>query len=702
MCLSGCHSHPPIVSKSYCLTAGNPPTLYDCIDLAQRGGGFAGRIQISDLQAGNTAVYPHGFFERYSPRTALDIVSRVPGFVIDFGSDRRGFDDTGGNVLIDGERAQSKSGGLSEALERIPANRVERIELVTNPTMAVASGKTLIANVVLRPAESAGSWQLSQTRARDGSISPWLNGSYARPLGAWQTSSTIEAGVYRDPNVGSRERSDRSGAVTLREDERRANRFGKTSISFEAKRPSEDGGITVNARFSGDEYEADTLRAGFAGADSDAPAIQTRTSGFLEENRDAEFGVTYRRSILADWRLEALTLARWTEREETSQNLIETPDGMFVSGARSLARRENLEWIARPVITAPEWAGWRPEFGGELVYNRMDANLDLLLLSAGGVATPLVLPSANVIVDEWRAETFLNVSRTVMRDWTIDAGISLESSNIAVRGGAQASQQLAFIKPSVAVAWKPSDQLSIRGALRREAGQLDFHDFAASAELGADRTLGGNPALQPDTSTRLSFDVDYRVGNDVAVSFEMFHEWRQDVSEPIVLPSGDFGVGNAGDARVWGASLRASRSLPFGLRADARAVWQDASYRDAISGSVRPVSGFVPLTFGVELRQDFPGKALAWGARLSKEGVDEEYFVDERQSFDFGYQQSVYVETALPWGLKATLTVSELGQRQFTLRRSLFTPTRGGIQSGTEWRRFARGPDVTLAIERNF
>lgn len=650
--------------------------------------------------ADNTSVYASGFFEQYSPRTAFDLVSRVPGFVIDLGSDRRGFDDTGGNVLIDGARAQSKAGGLQEALERIPAKRVARVELITNPTMAAASGKTVIVNVVLRAAESAGTWQLSLARARDASVSPWLNASYAMPFGDWQMSMTGEIGAWRDPSVGSRVRRDRSGTVTLFEDERRDSLYENAALSLEAKRPSARGELTLNARLAGDTY--DNLRRGFASAAPDAPAGRTRTGEFLEDTRDAEIGVTYRRPLQTDWRLEALTLARWRKSEELSRNLIEAPAGAFFSGERSFATRESGEWIARSVITAPQWEGWRPEFGGELVYNRMDASLDLVTLASGGIATPLSLPSANVVVDEWRTEAFFKVSRTILRDWTIDAGLAFESSNIAVRGGARASEEIAFVKPSVAVAWKPSDKFSIRGALRREAGQLDFSAFAASAELGADRTFGGNPALRPDTSTRLSFDLDYRVGSDVAVSLEIFQEWRQDVSEPIVLPSGDFGEGNAGDARMWGASLRASRSLPFGLRADARASWQDATFRDNISGVERPVSGLVPLTYGIELRQDFSERGLAWGARLSKEGVPEDYFVAELQSFDRGYERSIYLETALPWGMKATLTVSEPSQRQFVLQRTFFTPTRAGAPSGSEVRRWERGPDVTLAIEQRF
>lgn len=666
------------------------------------GAAAPGTTEIAEPSVADTVIYPGEFFDRYSPRTVLDIVARVPGFAIDFGNDRRGFDDTGGNVLVNAARVQSKSGGLREALERIPARSVERIELITNPTMAAASGKTVIANVVLRVAEPAGTWKISTQRARDASVSPWLDASYTAPVGDWQVSVTGEVGAWRDPNAGSRVRRDAGGAATLFEEERRGSVYEKAVLSVEAKRTSADRELVFNARYADDTYDLDVLRRGFASAAFDMPASQIRTVAFVEDGRDAELGVTYRRPLWDDWRLEALTLMRSAEVGELSSSLIEAPANVFSSGARSLARRESGEWISRAVVTAPERAGWRPEFGGELVYNRMDAALDLVTLTAAGIATPVSLPSADVIVDEWRVETFINASRTVLRDWTIDAGVSFELSNIAVRGGAQASQKLAFMKPSIAVAWKPTDKLSLRGTLRREAGQLDFNDFAASAELGADRTFGGNPELRPDTSTRMSLDIDYRPGSDLAINLELFHDWKQDVSEPIVLPSGDFGVGNAGDARVWGASLRASRSLPFSLRADMSASWQDAAFRDNITGVTRPTSGLTPFTFEVRLRQDFPEHGLAWGAHLLKEGVVDDFFVAELQSIDFGYERSIYLEKMLPWEVKATLSVSEPSPRQFALQRTFFAPTRAGLPVGSEVRRWERGPDISLAIERRF
>src|SRR5258705_12742173 len=49
-----------------------------------------------------------GFFARYNPVTALDMVRQLPGFAIDNGDNLRGFGATAGNVLIDGQRPSTK------------------------------------------------------------------------------------------------------------------------------------------------------------------------------------------------------------------------------------------------------------------------------------------------------------------------------------------------------------------------------------------------------------------------------------------------------------------------------------------------------------------------------------------------------------------------------------------------------------------
>src|SRR5437763_15761853 len=88
-------------------------------------------------QASRTTVYDAAFFAKYAPRTAYDIVQRVPGFTLDLGAtqtqqgsvDVRGFAGTAGNVVINGQRPSTKAETLDVTLQRIPAQRVLRVEV---------------------------------------------------------------------------------------------------------------------------------------------------------------------------------------------------------------------------------------------------------------------------------------------------------------------------------------------------------------------------------------------------------------------------------------------------------------------------------------------------------------------------------------------------------------------------------------------
>ena len=75
----------------------------------------------------DTHVFRPGDFDQYSPRTAFDMVSRIPGFSIrEDNSGDRGLGQAEGNVLINGRRISGKSVTTREALERIPATNVRR------------------------------------------------------------------------------------------------------------------------------------------------------------------------------------------------------------------------------------------------------------------------------------------------------------------------------------------------------------------------------------------------------------------------------------------------------------------------------------------------------------------------------------------------------------------------------------------------
>lgn len=95
--------------------------------------------------------FPSAFFADARPNTAMDMVSRIPGFVFDGGAQVRGFSAGAGNVVIDGQRPTSKQDDLEQILRRIPAGQVERIDLIRGGDRVIdMQGRTLIANVVRR------------------------------------------------------------------------------------------------------------------------------------------------------------------------------------------------------------------------------------------------------------------------------------------------------------------------------------------------------------------------------------------------------------------------------------------------------------------------------------------------------------------------------------------------------------------------
>ena len=105
----------------------------------------------------DTRSYPATYFTPYNAVTAADMVSRIPGFELREGDERRGFGGSAGNLLINGERPSSKA-TPSDLLKRIPASDVARIDVVagTNAQSDVR-GQSQFVNVITRTTKKSAS-----------------------------------------------------------------------------------------------------------------------------------------------------------------------------------------------------------------------------------------------------------------------------------------------------------------------------------------------------------------------------------------------------------------------------------------------------------------------------------------------------------------------------------------------------------------
>ena len=86
----------------------------------------------SEAPANGAQRYTPSDFASFSPRTALDMVEKVPGFLIVTGTNggERGLGAATENVLINGERIANKSTDARSALQRIAASQVAYVDIV--------------------------------------------------------------------------------------------------------------------------------------------------------------------------------------------------------------------------------------------------------------------------------------------------------------------------------------------------------------------------------------------------------------------------------------------------------------------------------------------------------------------------------------------------------------------------------------------
>lgn len=123
--------------------------------------------------------YDYRYFQRFEPLTVGDMLKRIPG--LSFSSDvleydyvqLRGIGAQYTQILINGRRLPGGAGNRSIQVDRIPAEMVERIELIRSPTAAMGSeGVAGTLNIILKKGATyaGGSWRLGAQHFENGKI----------------------------------------------------------------------------------------------------------------------------------------------------------------------------------------------------------------------------------------------------------------------------------------------------------------------------------------------------------------------------------------------------------------------------------------------------------------------------------------------------------------------------------------------------
>ena len=555
-----------------------------------------------------TTSYDANFFAQYSPRSALDIVLRVPGFVLEEGnSDIRGSTAAAGNVVLNGARPSSKSESLSTLLSRIPANRVIRVEV--GPGSLYGSeyaGKSQVLNVTLSAEGGFDATVTASARTlRTGAVIPNLTGSATLKQGS--STFNLSAGTQNDDQAD--EGTDRitdPESGELIEKRRKFNRYRPETPYIAgswALEQAPDRAIHVNARYSHFSEDFDQVNRVYPVGE---PARDDRL--FMVAKEPAfEIGGDISRP-LAGGTIKLLGLAN-REKRESLDTILERIDGETVGGVEQGQDLREGETIGRLSWTRADLAGFAFEAGGEAAFNSLDADLNLFVFGEDGAKERIDLPIDHATVEEKRAEFYVKAGRQITDRLRIDAGVNYELSELKVRGDATADRVLKFLKPSLTFDWKTPGGWHAQLPARRTVAQLNFFDFISSAQLSDDRVNGGNANLQPQRAWEFRGTLDRPLFGSGLIKLDVGYDHISMLQDRILTEEGFDAPGNIGTGKRLFATLAIDAPLDrFGLsgtRAEFNTTLQRTRVHDPISDETRDFSNFFPSwQWYVEIRRD--------------------------------------------------------------------------------------------------
>ncbi len=619
-----------------------------------------GQIVPAAPQDSQIVDYPVSFFERYQPRTALDIVNQIPGFILNNGDIERGFGGAVGNVLINDRRPSAKQDIPSQILNRIPSNQVERVELIRGQVRNIdLQGHSIVANVILRAdAPATARWEGSMRY--NFSVFPLTFDAGVSISDRW---GDIEY------NAGIRGRSGSSGDDGT---DREYNSSGTlTETTFDRFNNRAYNGVgTLNAStWLGENFVQLNTELFVENRITHLSSHITPQLPGDEPGREAtdgepllarfEFGTDVERLLQQDLLGKAILLFSYRDIDNLDDEVIFDANDTEI--LQTIADKETVttELIGRLEFDWIRWTNHALQANFELAYNVLDNSL-LQTEDTGNGPLEVLIPGANTGVKETRGDYMIQDTWS-LGDFELDAGLGGEVSQISQSGDAVLKRDFFFIKPLIMLTYSSEQRSLTRLRILREVAQLDFNEFVSTAVFEDDDLALGNPNLRPETTWISELGHERRFGEVGVIKLTAFHHWITDIQDLLPLTD-EFEVpGNIGDGRRWGLELESAMPLTWlgltGSRLDVQLRWQDSSVTDPVTGESRVLTSSIgfprPFPFREELefisvvkfRQDFRGARVSWGAEIRDRTERPRFKVNELEIFDEGTDLGAFIET---------------------------------------------------------
>lgn len=650
-------------------------------------------------------VYSPAEFARFSPRTALDMLRQVPGFLIRQQGQERGLGQASGNVLINGERISGKSNDAITVLGRIPAANIERIEVADAASFSISGVSGQVANVIARAAGVSGQFEW-QGEARLRNTRPLFtnfSGSVSGRTGLLDYTLGLRNDSFRRGNAGPALILGPDGSLIETRQEQTLFSGERPRLSA-GLRYSLPNGHTANVnlnyeRFWFDQSETSDRRG--AGLPDRFRVLNTE-----QDRYSYEIGGDYTAAFGPG---EVKLIGLRTFRHNPSDTVLVTnfADQTPSVGNRFMRTGGEGETIGRAEYRwQTEGNAW--EASAEAAFNSLDNVSALFTLTSEGDFAQIPLPGGTAQVDEARYQGAIAWGRSVTPKLALQASVGAEYSQLHTSG--QLGQTRSFVRPKglLAAAWNAASWLNLNAKVERRVGQLNFSDFLASANLGRDTADAGNPDLVPPQSWEAELEAMGDFGAWGTATARIYTRLISDIIDQIPVGSAQEAAGNINRAVVRGIALNSTMQLAqlgwTGARLDAVLQLQTSRLDDPLTGQPRPISNDLIRQLKLELRHDVVDTDWAWGGEISQTRRAPLVRLGETfESYDMSpFDSQLFIEHKDVAGLTIQAAVRNLFGADDLATRTVFAGRRTGPLDFVELRHRSIGPTLSLEVSGTF
>jgi hypothetical protein len=665
---------------------------------------------------GSTTRYGSEFFTRKHPLTAFDMVNLLPGFTFSAGDTTiRGYAESAGNVLIDGQRVSNKQFTLASVLQHITADQVDYIEVIEGGAPGVEMlGQSVVANVVRR--KQAGDkvvLTMSDAIFDDGRDIPGGTVELSRHWsGGRRISSAVSASKYVElaEGDGPDVTRDSSGEV-----------LSKTAVTSAAgglnayaygtfSRPAWKGILAINGSSARTDYnyrEHDAITA----ATSSSSDLHEHLGGPLGGQLQNELGAHFSRQIGEKWATETNALGDYMS--ETYSSLLEDPG----VAERFFLREHVGETLVHSDLRLKSSAPIAVEFGAEAANNWLGTE------NAFSYNTfPIPLPNANARVSEVRDQISGNVIWTRAKRFQVELGAKMENSAIKSVADVRRSKALNYFKPRFVLSIAPESANRLRFRIEHEVSQLDFSNFVAASSLNTGSIRSGNTDIVPQQDWVLEGVYEHHFWSDGDIVATYRHFQLADVLDRVaVSTANDSSVffdaaGNIGAGREDSLALNFTTSLDSvgvkNAQLKATTLQQWSRIADPTTGARRQISGLDPLEYSLELQQDLPKLRVKWdGSFLSpcakstsvKGCTETTYRFNEVDSYRATPAVNVFAELQIGKGVLIHMEADNLLRQHYDWVISRYAGPRNDVPlQSTETRNLSSFSSLLFSVRKEF